>query len=313
MPRMPSPIAVVDLGSNSTRLLVALVEDGRVRELERRSEITRLGQGVDRSGALSDEAMERVFAVLAEYRREIDQHGADRVVAVATSAVRDSSNGDRFRSELSSRFGIDARVLTGDQEARMTFHGATAGRHGAERTLVIDIGGGSTEFVIGSPGTDPEFHVSTQAGSVRQSERHLHDDPPTPEQLAALRGEMREIIAGAVPEPLRAGVERGIAVAGTATQLAAVAQGLESYDPARVDGYTLSAEECERLLALLASRPLAERRQIKGLHPDRAPTIVAGTAILLEALAGFGLQRVEVAEADILHGAALEASATQTG
>jgi exopolyphosphatase/guanosine-5'-triphosphate,3'-diphosphate pyrophosphatase len=313
MPRMSAPIAVVDLGTNSTRLLVAEVEDGRVRELERRSVVTRLGEGVDASGRLADAAMERVFDTLAEYRELIDRHGAETVVAVATSAVRDSGNGDEFRDALSERFGIDAQIISGDQEARLTFLGATAGREPDVTTLVIDIGGGSTELVIGPPGDDPDFHVSTQAGSVRQSERHLDDDPPTPEQLDALRREVRGIIDEAVPRELRADVDLGIAVAGTATQLASIDLRLDERDSERADGHTLTRDATERMLSMLASKPLVERKQVKGLDPDRAPTIVAGAAILLEAMAAFDLGAVEVAAADILHGAALAPPHPQTG
>jgi exopolyphosphatase/guanosine-5'-triphosphate,3'-diphosphate pyrophosphatase len=316
MPRMSDPIAVVDLGTNSTRLLVARVRDGRVEELERRSRVTRLGEGVDAAGRLADGAMERVFATLAGYRELIDRHGAGEVVAVATSAVRDSANGEEFRGALRERFGIDARTISGDEEARLTFLGATAARtdDGAQ-TLVIDIGGGSTELVVGAPGGEPAFHVSTQAGSVRQTERHLHDDPPPPEQLAALRDEVRATIEAAVPAGLRAGVEHGIAVAGTATQLAAVDQALDAAhdDAEAVEGYRIEREAIARMLELLASRPLAERREVRGLDPDRAPTIVAGAAILLEALACFDLGAVEVSRADILHGAALAARATRNG
>jgi exopolyphosphatase/guanosine-5'-triphosphate,3'-diphosphate pyrophosphatase len=313
MPVVSAPIAVVDLGTNSTRLLVARVIDGRVEELERRSTVTRLGEGVDASGRLSEEAMQRVFDTLAKYRKLIDRHGAERVVAVATSAVRDSSNGEQFRAELRERFGIDAQIISGDQEARLTFLGATIGRSPDATTLVIDIGGGSTELVIGHPGSDPSFHVSTQAGSVRQSERHLHDDPPTEDQLDELRREVRGIIDEAVPRDLRDDVEHGIAVAGTATQLASIDVGLEERDSERVDGHVLTRPACEEMLAMLASKPLAERKQVKGLDPDRAPTIVAGAAILLEAMAAFGLDAVEVAKADILHGAAFTASATHIG
>jgi exopolyphosphatase/guanosine-5'-triphosphate,3'-diphosphate pyrophosphatase len=303
------PIAVVDLGTNSTRLLIARVANGRVEELERRSVVTRLGDGVDSSGRLSEAAMERVFKTLAEYRKAIDENGADRVVAVATSATRDSANGDEFRQALRERFGIDARIITGDQEARLTFLGATTGRDPERTTLVIDIGGGSTELVIGRPGAgEPDFHVSTQAGSVRQSERHLHDDPPTAEELDALRREVRQIVDDAVPRDLRAAVEYGIAVAGTATQLASVDLELEERDSDRVDGHRLRRERTEELLEMLASRPLEERRKVSGLDPDRAPTIVAGAAILLEVMAAFSLGEVEVSEADILHGAAITAA-----
>jgi exopolyphosphatase / guanosine-5'-triphosphate,3'-diphosphate pyrophosphatase len=301
-------VAVVDLGTNSTRLLVAEIEGGAVRELDRRTQVTRLGEGVDASGRLGDAAMERVFDALAEYRATIDEHGAERTIAVATSAVRDSANGDEFRAAMQERYGIDARTISGDEEARLTFLGATSAREPGARTVVIDIGGGSTEFVVGRGGTEPEFHVSTQAGSVRQTERHLPSDPVPAEELDALRAEVREIVARAVPADVRARVEQGIAVAGTATSLAAIDQRLDPYDPERVDGYSLTREATARMLAMLAATPLDQRRATTGLHPDRAPTIVAGAGILLEAIDAFGLDAVEVSEADILHGAALAAA-----
>src|SRR4051794_7893891 len=311
---MSPPIAVVDIGTNSTRLLVARVVDGRVQELERRSIVTRLGEGVDSSGRLSEAAMERVFKAVAGYREAIDEHGARPVVAVATSATRDSANGSEFREALRERFGIDAQIISGDQEARLTFLGATSGRDPDRTTLVIDIGGGSTELVIGRPDArQPDFHVSTQAGSVRQSERHLHSDPPAPEELDALRQEVREIVDGAVPRDLRAAVDHGIAVAGTATQLAGVDLELEPRDSDRADGHRLRRGRTEDLLATLASKPLEERKRVRGLDPDRAPTIVAGAAILLEVMAAFDLDEVEVAKADILHGAALVAWDTRIG
>jgi exopolyphosphatase / guanosine-5'-triphosphate,3'-diphosphate pyrophosphatase len=300
-------IAVVDLGTNSTRLLVADVADDTVKELERRTNVTRLGQGVDASGRLADDAIERVLGVLSDYRKLIDDHGAGRIVAVATSAVRDADNGAEFRGLLRERFGIEAETIPGEEEARLTFLGATGGR-AEEETLVIDIGGGSTEYVIGLPGDDPGFHVSTRMGSVRHSERYLHDDPPSEAQVAELRGGAREVVEGEVPAELRERVVQGIAVAGTATSLAAIDQELDPYDPERVHGYELSLEACERMLKTLAALPLAQRREVAGLNPDRAPTIVAGVAILVESMKAFGLERMEVSEADILHGAALDAS-----
>jgi exopolyphosphatase/guanosine-5'-triphosphate,3'-diphosphate pyrophosphatase len=301
-------IAVVDLGTNSTRLLVADVEDGRVEELDRRSTVTRLGERVDSTGRLADAPMERVHATLAEFRAAIDELGAERTVAVATSAVRDAANGEEFRAQLRERYGIDARTISGDEEARLTFRGATAAREPGGRTVVIDIGGGSTEFVVGRAGEEPAFHVSTQAGSVRQTERHLASDPVPDAELAALREEVRGIIDGAVPGEVRDGAEQGIAVAGTATSLAAIDQQLDPYDPEKIDGYMLTLDAVERILARLAAIPLAERRNVTGLHPDRAPMIVAGAAILAEAMAAFGLAEVEMSEADILHGAALAAA-----
>lgn len=306
-------VAVVDLGTNSTRLLVADVEDGRLAEVERRTRVTRLGEGVDASGVLAEAAVERVLTAVGDYRRSIDALGADRTVAVATSAVRDAANGDAFRAALRRRCGIDARTISGDEEARLTFLGATRGRDVLGETLVHDIGGGSTEFVIGVPGVAPHFHVSTQAGSVRQTERHLASDPPPPAELAALAGEVRAIIEGAVPAALRRETDQCVAVAGTATSLAAIDQRLDPYDPERVDGYRLSFASAEGILATLAELPLADRRRVPGLHPDRAPTIVAGAVILVESMRAFGLDSVEVSEADILHGAALEAARITPG
>jgi exopolyphosphatase/guanosine-5'-triphosphate,3'-diphosphate pyrophosphatase len=302
-------VAVVDLGTNTTRLLVADVAGGRVTELDRRTRITRLGEGVDASGRLSDTAAERVYDALAEYRRVIDELRPEGIVALATSAVREAANADEFRRALSDRFGLEVTTISGEEEARLAFLGATTGRvGGADRVLVLDIGGGSTEFVVGAPGTDPDFHASTRAGSVRQTERHLYDDPPPPDQLADLADEVRGILAAEIPAAIRGSVEAGIAVAGTATSLAAIDQELEPYDPERVDGYTLELGACERMLAMLAAMPLAERREVPGLHPDRAPTIVAGAVILVESMRAFGLEWMETSEADLLHGAALRRS-----
>jgi exopolyphosphatase/guanosine-5'-triphosphate,3'-diphosphate pyrophosphatase len=211
------------------------------------------------------------------------------------------------------RFGFDLRTISGDEEARITFLGATSARADtAEPTLVIDIGGGSTELVTGRPGADPEFHVSTQAGSVRQTERHLHDDPPRPEQLEALRREVRAIVEDAVPREVRDSVTHGIAVAGTATQLAAIDLGLDR-ERSRVHGHVLELAAVVRMLDRLAAAPLEERRRVEGLDPDRAPTIVAGAAILVETMRSFGLARVEASETDILHGAGLSVASTGNG
>jgi exopolyphosphatase/guanosine-5'-triphosphate,3'-diphosphate pyrophosphatase len=213
-------VAVVDIGSNSTRLLVADVDaDNRVTELDRRSIVTRLGEGVDATGALGDAPRERVYAALEEYAAAIAGHGASASTAVMTSAVRDASNGDEFAAAVRERYGLEGRTLSGDEEAQLTFLGATAARRPApgERLLVIDIGGGSTELVIGERG-DVRFHVSTQVGVVRHSERHLHSDPPTPDEMAALADDAGPALAGAVPEGERTTVTAAIAVAGTATR-----------------------------------------------------------------------------------------------
>jgi exopolyphosphatase/guanosine-5'-triphosphate,3'-diphosphate pyrophosphatase len=217
----------------------------------------------------------------------IDRLGAERVVALATSAMRDAENGPEFRAYLKERFGIEPRTISGDEEARLTFLGATSNRNDEQESVVIDIGGGSTEYVVGRPGADPGFHVSTQMGSVRFTERFEDLD----EMAAAVRETVPDV-----------SVEQGIAVAGTATSLAAI-DGAE-----HVHGYRLSLASCERMVAMLAGMTLEERRQVKGLHPDRAPTIVAGAVILTESIRALGLRGVEVSVADILHGAALSAS-----
>jgi exopolyphosphatase/guanosine-5'-triphosphate,3'-diphosphate pyrophosphatase len=250
--------------------------------------------------------MERVYSTLEDYRELIDGHDVDRALAVLTSAVRDAANGQEFADTVKERFKLEPHVLSGDEEARLTFLGATSERDPDDPTptLVIDIGGGSTEMVIGT-GHEVTFHVSNQAGVVRQTERHLHHDPPQPEELESLSSEVRDVVAEAVPESKRRAIGRAIGVAGTATQLASIAQGLEPYDPKKVHGYLLTAKEIEQMLDHLASIPLDERREVPGLHPDRAPTIVAGAIILVETLRMFGLERVEVSEHDILRGAAL--------
>ncbi len=302
-------VAVVDIGTNSTRLLVADVVDGSVTELERRSTVTRLGQGVDKTGALAEEAIGRVTTTLTEYREAIDAHDAKRTVAVLTSAVRDAANGPEFTSRVRDEFGLDARTIPGEEEARLTFMGATSERDTTGGSVVvIDIGGGSTELVVGE-GREVLFFTSTQAGVVRQSERHLHTDPPTPAEVDALRAEVREIITKAVPADMRERPQGAIAVAGTATQLAAVDLRLEPYDPARVHGHRLTLATIDALADRLSALPEARRKQdVPGLDPARAPTIVAGAAMLGEVLRTFGLTEAEVSEHDILRGAALDAA-----
>ncbi len=308
-------VAVVDIGTNSTRLLIADVDrdSGALHELVRHSQVTRLGEGVDASGSLSDTAIGRVLATLAGYRREIDEHECEANLAVLTSAVRDADNGEQFATRVREEFGLDARVLRGEEEAQLTFLGAMSGRAGegasgdssqSKPTVVIDVGGGSTEFVVGA-GRAAGFHVSLQAGVVRMSERHIDSDPPAPEELQELARDVREIFLTGLPAEERERVACGVAVAGTATSAASIDQELDPYDPARVDGYDLQLGTIELLLARLADMDERRRRDVVGLHPDRAPTIVAGMIVLEQALRAFGLEHVEVSEHDILHGGAL--------
>ena len=302
-------VGVVDIGTNSTRLLVAEVENGRlVRELERRTEVTRLGEGVDSTGRLSDEAIARVLDTCGRYKQALDEHGVELVVAVLTSAVRDASNGAELERELRERFGFDAQTIPGEREAWLTYLGATGWRAAGEPVLVIDIGGGSTELIVGS-GADLEFFVSTQVGSVRFTERHLHIDPPRAEELEECAAAARAEFEGAVPEEVRRDTSEGIAVAGTPTSLAAIDLKLDPYDSEQVQGHVLTIEAIGRIIAELASMPLEQRRHVTGLHPDRAPTIVAGSIILQQVMRVFGIDQVEVSERDLLEGAAVEAAA----
>jgi exopolyphosphatase/guanosine-5'-triphosphate,3'-diphosphate pyrophosphatase len=303
-------VAVIDIGTNSTRLLVADVTKSGIDEQFRRSIVTRLGDRVDETGRLDDDACQRVYDVIERYEGEAVKAGAERIFGVATSAVREAANGDEFQAEIEDRFGVELSVISGDREAQLTFAGASyAGKaNGAGRSLVIDIGGGSTELIVGDDG-HLAFHVSTFVGAVRQSERHLKSDPPTPEELEALIEEVAAIIRDQVPAEFRSDVTRGIGVAGTPTVLASVDQELEVFDPWKVHGYAITREACERLLMRLASLPLEQRRDVTGLHPDRAPTIVAGAAIMLAAMREFSLDSIEVSEHDILYGLALEAAA----
>jgi len=298
-------VAAVDLGSNSTRLLVADVDDGRLTDVVRRLKITRLGEGVDRRKRLLPAPIARVRNVLTDFRRETEELGAERTLAVATSAVRDAENGEAFLGEVEWSYGFTTRLLSGHEEAELSFRGASAGRELAEDTLLIDIGGGSTELVVGGP-EGLSFHDSLNMGGVRLTERFLHSDPPTDEELAACGAGARELLAKQVPHEIRP--RNAIGVAGTITSIAALDLGLLEYDPDRVEGHRLSREGVRAQLERLAALPLTERHKVPALDPDRAPVIVAGTVILGEVLDHFGLDSLEASEHDILDGAALEAA-----
>jgi exopolyphosphatase/guanosine-5'-triphosphate,3'-diphosphate pyrophosphatase len=305
MPESTQRVAVIDIGSNSTRLLVADVEGGRVTPIERRSTVTRLGRGVDLTGQLAAEAVEDACAAVDPYMSTLRELGAEKIDAIATSAVRDASNGSAFVAELRERFALSARVLDGEEEARLTYLGATSETSPAVPTLVIDIGGGSTELIVGE-GQEIEWHTSLQAGVVRHTERHLISDPPTPVELEALATDLRGLIETATKGAPRA--EAGIAVAGTPTSLAAIELELEPYDPNRVHGHVLELPAIQRMLSRLAAAPLTRRVEIPGMHADRAPTVVAGVVTLVEVMRAFELVRITVSEHDILYGAAIASS-----
>jgi exopolyphosphatase/guanosine-5'-triphosphate,3'-diphosphate pyrophosphatase len=291
-------VAAIDLGTNSTRLLVADVDDGDVREVDRRLEITRLGEGVDTRRQLLPQAMARVRNVLGDYRRVIDEDGAERRLAFATSAVRDAENGEAFLGEIEWSYGFATRLLTGDEEALLAFRGVSAGRELDDDTVIVDIGGGSTELIVG--GRDGmSFHQSYDLGCVRLTERFPGDPQGAAEQV-------RSTLDAGVPEAVRPA--QAIGVAGTITQLATVDLGLEREEPELVHGHRLTTDTVEQLLERMAAMSVEEIRRMPGMHPDRAPVILAGTVVLLETLRHFGLAELEVSERDNLHGAALLAA-----
>ena len=285
-------VAAIDQGTNTTRLLVADVEDGRVREVVRRTEITRLGEGVDERRRLLPLPIARVRNCLTAYRREAERLGAERTLLVATSAVRDAENGEAFLGEVEWSYGFATQLLSGDEEAELMLRGVGAIGPG---TLVLDIGGGSTELVTA------DSRTSLDVGAVRLTERFLHGDPPKREELEACAEQVRALLPG-----LEA--SSAVGVAGTITTLAALDLGLDEYDRERVHGHELSRAGVERQLERLAALPLTERREVPALEPERAPVIVAGAVIAREVLAGYGLEGYRVSEHDILDGIAFAAA-----
>lgn len=293
-------VGAVDLGTNSTRLLVADVRDGTVAEVVRRLAITRLGEGVDESRALLESAVVRVHEVLAGYAVEAASLGAERVLAVATSAVRDAANGAAFLEGLGSRYGWTTRLLSGEEEAATTFAGITSDRTLTAEVLLIDIGGGSTELLVAGP-EGVGYSTSLQAGAVRITERFLRSDPPTAAELEAAAAQMRALLPALV-------VDDAIGVAGTITTVAGIDLGLVEYDPVRIHGHRISRAAVDRVLVDLAEMTLSEREHVAGLEPARAPVIVGGLVALREIMEAYGLAEIEVSERDILHGIALAAA-----
>jgi exopolyphosphatase/guanosine-5'-triphosphate,3'-diphosphate pyrophosphatase len=300
-------IAAVDIGTNSTRLLVADVVDGRVADVERETRITRLGEGVDKRRRLLPLPIARVRNVLTDYRRAAEKLGAERTLAIATSAIRDADNGEAFLGEIEWSYGFATQLLSGHDEALMTYRGVTSGRQLQAGTVIVDIGGGSTELVAGDA-DGVRWHDSLDIGSVRLTERFLQSDPPTGDEVEACAAAVRALLAERVPDEVRERTESAIGVAGTITSIAALALGLQEYDRDRVHGAHVSADALSRQLERLAAAPVAERRTFRPLDPDRAPVIVAGAVIAREVLSFFGLDPLEVSERDILDGAALAAA-----
>jgi len=297
-------LAAVDVGTNSTRLLVADVEGGRVvAELAREMIITRLGKGVDRTGRFDPAALRATLDVLTAYAATCRRLGVQRRRVVATSATRDAGNRRELLDGVRALLGVEAEVLSGEEEAATAYRGATHDLPGGGRTLVVDIGGGSTELILG--GRNPEAVVSLDIGCVRLHERHLHTDPPTAAEVAALRDDAAAHLARVAETLDPASAERVIGVAGTITTVTAIGLGLDAYDPRRIHRSALSAAEIAAVAEKLAAMTIAERAAIPVMAKGREDVIAAGALLLDELVRTFGFQRVIASETDILDGVLL--------
>ncbi|MFC5805505.1 Ppx/GppA phosphatase family protein [Streptomyces formicae] len=297
-------VAAVDCGTNSIRLLVADADPvtGQLVDLDRRMTIVRLGQGVDRTGRLAPEALERTFAACREYAEAIKAHGAERIRFVATSASRDAENRDDFVRGVLDILGVEPEVISGDQEAEFSFTGATKELPGHEERLVVDIGGGSTEFVVGHDRV--EAARSVDIGCVRLTERHIRTDPPAPAEAAAIRADIAAALDLAEETvPIRE-AQTLVGLAGSVTTVAAIALGLEAYDSSVIHHSRISREQVAEVTRRLLSATHDERAAIPVIHPGRVDVIAAGALVLLEIMERIGIEEVVVSEHDILDGIA---------
>jgi len=302
-------VAAVDCGTNSLRLLLADVDPGRtgLTDVVRRMEIVRLGQGVDQTGRLAPEALARTMTVLRDYADVIARAGAQAVRMVATSATRDADNAAEFVRLVKEVLGVAPEVLTGDEEAVLSFTGATAELAAGPDPgpfLVADIGGGSTEFVLGPAGGPPQHGVSVNIGCVRMTERHLHSDPPAGQEVAAAVADIDaalDTVAAAVPAR---DARTLIGLAGSVTTIAAIAMGLPVYDAARIHHARVSADDVHAVTRRLLTQTRAERAAIGVMHPGRADVIGGGALVLDRLMQRFGFAEVLVSEHDILDGMA---------
>ncbi|HET9610642.1 MAG TPA: Ppx/GppA phosphatase family protein [Acidimicrobiales bacterium] len=298
-------IASLDLGTNSTRVLVARPAGGRLDIVDRRNTITRLGQGVGATGRLADEAVERTLACLRGYREVLDAHGVERLRAAATSAARDAANRDEFFDAVEQVVGVRPELLSGDVEGRMSFLGATGDLdHGLGPFLIVDIGGGSTEFIVGTDRV--EGVISVDVGCVRLTEKFLDHDPPLPEELSACLSLVDAHLDDVVREvPAVAEARTLVGLAGTITTVAAVEIGLATYDRDRIHHFRLTRDAAEDVFRTLATESRAERLHNPGLEEARADVIVGGCCVLVALFRRFGFDEMIVSEADILDGLAL--------
>jgi exopolyphosphatase/guanosine-5'-triphosphate,3'-diphosphate pyrophosphatase len=299
-------IAALDLGTNSTRLLIAdRRPDGTLDTRDRRNTITRLGQGVGATGRLAPEAIERTLAALRGYRAEMDRHGVGAVRIAATSAARDADNRDAFFDAVEEVVGARPELLSGEEEGRLSFLGATGELDRAQGPfLVVDIGGGSTEFIVGTD--EVEGVLSVDVGCVRLTEKYLEHDPPLPEELSACISLTDTYLEDVLREVPGSGEARTlVGLAGTVTTVAAVEIGLATYDRNRIHHFVLTHEAAEDVFRTLATEARADRIHNPGLEEARADVIVAGCCVLVAVFRRFGFAEMVVSESDILDGLAL--------
>jgi exopolyphosphatase/guanosine-5'-triphosphate,3'-diphosphate pyrophosphatase len=297
-------VAAIDVGTNSTRLLVAEEQPGGFRSIDRRMTITRLGEGVDRRRALDATALQRTLNTIADYAAACGEYGVERLRVTGTSAVRDARNRAIFFDGVRKLTGRDPELLSGDEEARTTFLGATSDLPEGEPVLVVDIGGGSTELIYGAG--QPERLVSMDIGCVRMLEKHVHSDPPTEQELDGLRAEVTEVLRRAAQELAVPSGSRLVGCAGTVTQLAVLKAGTPVWDPDVTHHAVLTHGDVRLLSKRLASLPFEKRARIKGLEPGRVDVIVPGAEILKSVMEVFDFPEVLVSEKDILDGLVLE-------
>ncbi|WP_199516472.1 Ppx/GppA phosphatase family protein [Nucisporomicrobium flavum] len=295
-------VAAIDCGTNSIRLLIADVAGGALTDVSRRMEIVRLGEGVDRTGRLAPEAIERTRTALLGYAAEIAELGVDRVRMCATSASRDASNAEDFRSMVRAVLGVEPEVISGEEEARLSFAGAVNGLNAEPPYLVVDIGGGSTEFVVGFERV--EHAVSVDIGCVRMTERHLHGDPPAPAEVAAAEADITRTVDAALRKVSGHGAMTLVGLAGSVTTVAALALRLPEYDAARIHHARIPYDDVAKVTADLLGSTVADRRDLPVMHPGRADVIGAGALILRVIMERSGKLSVVASEHDILDGIA---------
>jgi exopolyphosphatase/guanosine-5'-triphosphate,3'-diphosphate pyrophosphatase len=304
-------VAAIDIGTNTTLLLVAEGDSAAtLRAVREEATITRLGEGVDVSHTLAPAAIARTSACLSNYARIVRELGAERVAVVGTSAMRDAGGGEEVRAKVRELFGVEARTISGDEEARLTFRGALSGLEiDADPVSVFDIGGGSTEIVVGRARDAPTISASHSfdVGSVRLTERHVKHDPPTKDEMDAITRNARDVFAS-MPDLFRAARASAssppIGIAGTVTTLAAVAMSLDPYDGARVHGHAMSRDDVATVTGELAALPLDARRNVRGLEPKRADVIVAGGLLVLATLDALGATTLRASDRGVRWGLA---------